>query len=281
MLLPSKAFTCLLLFFLAGETWAGYSFKVVVKFPFPAYDKDSLSYDPDSLVRGRPLKMIIHRSEAESLYQEEKTNDSGSTRFSFSTWGDSTPVIKEDIVEMTIDFPNTERVIQNGGDVTFEHLIYHNVNFQQDSTIITLPTTVTVDYVDIGNSAWPLSFTFGAVADLHIGDGWRDFHTSGWNDVCSHPWPGSGLIGNCKYALKKVSDLYPDFVVVDGDLTNSAERTEIVLVREILSGGLREPSLSCYIPLMGNHDIHPFWAETPLWGDEARIPEDCYLGQYF
>jgi hypothetical protein len=67
---------------------AGYSLKVIVKYPFTSehFGYDSLGNPTlisDSLVRCRPIKVIIFQTEKDSLYQEGVTNDSGFTNFIF------------------------------------------------------------------------------------------------------------------------------------------------------------------------------------------------------
>ncbi|MBI4362433.1 MAG: metallophosphoesterase [Euryarchaeota archaeon] len=102
-------------------------------------------------------------------------------------------------------------------------------------------------------------FSFAVVSDIHIGEEFPDYGTPGYADT------GGGqeywITENARRAVARVNERrLPDdirFVLVTGDLTDSAERSEFLKAREILDG-LRVP----YVPLLGNHDVWPYTRDT-------------------
>ena len=187
-----KSLFIILIYLFAGFlqiSEARYSFRVVVKYPFitERYGEDSLGNAvliSDSLARFIPLRAIIFKAETESLYHESATNDSGYATFTFDNWQDNVPITVDNVTQMIIDFPNTDRVIRTDGKIIFEHLKYPDVDFRgsPEEIEIILPMTVTKDEFIIGSTSWLNVCNFAVMNDMHIGEGWDDFGTNGWDD---------------------------------------------------------------------------------------------------
>lgn len=113
-------------------------------------------------------------------------------------------------------------------------------------------------------------FSFLQISDPHVGAGFDDYGNPGYDDA---PPPAGDVGTGARYLRKAVDwmnenhgDYGFEFVVVNGDITDSAERSEFLKAREILDT-LDIP----YIPLPGNHDIWPYteYEEAPYGcGDE-------------
>jgi parallel beta-helix repeat protein len=100
-------------------------------------------------------------------------------------------------------------------------------------------------------------WSFAIITDLHIGFGYPDYGPEGFDDKY-----GNGQEYYLTERLRKVvetinSDPSIKFVIVLGDLSDSAEYTEFLKAREILNH-LNVP----YIPVMGNHDAYPYTQAT-------------------
>lgn len=138
--------------------------------------------------------------------------------------------------------------------------LFHQLLFSQQQTLVW--------YYD-HNSDLPgaeYQFSFVHMSDIHIGEGVDDYGTFGYLDTI-----GPGDIGrpaqrlrsavnwiNANYIEKKIA-----FVVISGDITDSAEKSEFFKSKEILDD-LEIP----YVPLIGNHDVWPY-----IKGDSARQSE--------
>jgi len=115
------------------------------------------------------------------------------------------------------------------------------------------------------------AFTYAQITDLHIGYGVGDYGTAGFDDA-----PPSGDIGSPAQNLRSTVDwinanhesMSMQFVVVTGDITDSAEKSEFMKAKEILDT-LQVP----YVPIPGNHDMWPHTAS-------AECNEPCG-DQYF
>jgi 3',5'-cyclic AMP phosphodiesterase CpdA len=114
-----------------------------------------------------------------------------------------------------------------------------------------------IRYSEIGKSRkGAVDFSFVHLSDLHIGEGFDDYGTPGWNDA-----PPPGDVGYAAQRLRKsvnwinrhADSLRIRFVMATGDLTDSGEKSEFLKCREILDE-LQIP----YIPLIGNHDVWPY-----------------------
>jgi len=97
-------------------------------------------------------------------------------------------------------------------------------------------------------------FSFVLITDLHIGWGIPDYNGEGYND--QEEGQDYYLTERLKMVVDWINDNYErqniKFVVVDGDISDTAEYSEFLKAREILNH-LKIP----YIPLIGNHDIWP------------------------
>ncbi|MBI5884242.1 MAG: metallophosphoesterase [Elusimicrobia bacterium] len=102
----------------------------------------------------------------------------------------------------------------------------------------------------------PRPLSFAIVTDLHIGDGVEDFGSVGYDDRPGSSLPAHPAILNGRAAVEKINALAASrgvaFVIVLGDLTDSAERSEFAAAKLILDK-LTIP----YVPMLGNHDIWP------------------------
>ncbi|MCX5789813.1 MAG: metallophosphoesterase [Elusimicrobia bacterium] len=114
------------------------------------------------------------------------------------------------------------------------------------------------------------SFNFAQLTDLHIGEGASDYGTPGYDDAP----PGGDIGGPAKTLRAAVEWINANkdaeriaFVMVTGDLTASAERSEYLKVKEILD------SLSVpYVPLIGNHDVWPYVMTSRTTYEQAPVP---------
>lgn len=275
----NKKSTSLILFYLAlgliTYSEADYSFKIIVKYPFASAKYDSIGniIGADSLVRFRPVKPIIFRTESESLYQESKTDSLGCASFLFEKWSDDTLITPENILRMSIDFPHTEQVIRIGDSIIFQHLRYFDIDFQRnpDEIEIILPMTVYRQTFTIGDPNWLNTFNFAIMNDMHIGENFDDFGTSGWEDD-TISGQTNAVIQNNENVVAAINNTTPDFVAVLGDVTDSGERSEFKYVRKILGNLQQKP----YVAIVGNHDVWPYSI-----GSEANVPDDCFVGEYF
>jgi 3',5'-cyclic AMP phosphodiesterase CpdA len=100
-------------------------------------------------------------------------------------------------------------------------------------------------------------FSFAILTDIHIGEGYDDFDTPGYDDTRAGSFDDDHVVANVRTAITKINDNIEDyelaFVMVLGDLTGSGERSELLLGRELL-GELDLP----FFPLIGNHDMWPY-----------------------
>jgi len=97
-------------------------------------------------------------------------------------------------------------------------------------------------------------FSFVLITDLHIGWGIPDYNGEGYND--QEEGQDYYMTERLKMVVEWINDNYEreniKFVVIDGDISDTAEYSEFLKAREILNQ-LKIP----YIPLIGNHDIWP------------------------
>ncbi|MBN2463579.1 MAG: SBBP repeat-containing protein [Dehalococcoidia bacterium] len=119
-----------------------------------------------------------------------------------------------------------------------------------------------LDFVTIKYSNEPVPvapWSFAVITDLHIGWGIPDYDAAGYNDKeFWHTTPGQDYyltqrLGNAvQWINEHDTENNIKFVVVTGDIADTAEYSEFVTAREILNQ-LEIP----YIPITGNHDIWP------------------------
>jgi hypothetical protein len=123
-------------------------------------------------------------------------------------------------------------------------------------------------FVSHGESVWNISpekpdwvkpekWSFAIITDLHIGWGIPDYNDESYND--KEIGQNYYLTERLEKAIQWINENYknPDynikFVVVDGDISDTAEYSEFLTARNILNQ-LEIP----YIPIIGNHDIWPY-----------------------
>lgn len=123
-------------------------------------------------------------------------------------------------------------------------------------------------------------WSFALITDLHIGFGYPDYGGDGFDDRI----PPCRVLPQDYFLTERLAKVVEAingdpricFVMVLGDISDTAEYSEFLKAREILNG-LRVP----YIPLMGNHDVWPYTEDSTqesqlvaglVWADMAGIP---------
>ncbi|HND83854.1 MAG TPA: metallophosphoesterase, partial [Chitinophagales bacterium] len=100
-------------------------------------------------------------------------------------------------------------------------------------------------------------FSFVQLSDIHIGEGFGDYGTSGYfNDtipVVDTSDPANDLRAAIRWINENKMNKNLKFVVISGDLTGSAEKSEFQMCKNLLNT-LEIP----YVPIIGNHDIWPY-----------------------
>lgn len=100
-------------------------------------------------------------------------------------------------------------------------------------------------------------FSFVHISDTHIGEGFGDYGTPGFfNDTMpaiDNSEPAVRLREAVKWINYHEQDKNIKFVVISGDLTGSAEKSEFQMCKKIMDS-LHVP----YVPVIGNHDIWPY-----------------------
>ncbi len=127
-------------------------------------------------------------------------------------------------------------------------------------------------WYDVNSSSDPNiehGYSFAVIADPHIGEGYDDYGSPGYED--------SKPIGDVGYAAKRLRCAVDwinnwngywmpgvphkiRFVAVLGDITDSGERSEFLKAKEILDA-LDIP----WIPILGNHDVFPNYTDEDGW----------------
>lgn len=100
-------------------------------------------------------------------------------------------------------------------------------------------------------------FSFVHISDLHIGEGIADYGTPGFYNDTMPTSDSSNPAIRLQKAVDWINahelDKNIKFVLISGDLTGSAEKSEFEMCKKILDN-LNMP----YVPVIGNHDIWPY-----------------------
>jgi len=110
---------------------------------------------------------------------------------------------------------------------------------------------------------WNQKWSFAIITDLHIGFDIPDYDGYSYNDASSGQ--DYYLSKRLEAVIRRINELKDDynikFVAVLGDISDTAEYSELLKAREIL-GLLNDPNQDGdltdgipYIPLIGNHDV--------------------------
>ncbi len=112
-------------------------------------------------------------------------------------------------------------------------------------------------------------FSFAVIADLHLGEQEDDHGDPGYDDQGGEGGAVRDMVALSIEAVNDSAAYYDiEFVLVLGDLTDSAERSEYEVARQLL-GTLEMP----WLPLIGNHDTWPYVRTDQAPGfDEADGP---------
>lgn len=99
-------------------------------------------------------------------------------------------------------------------------------------------------------------FSFAILTDIHVGEGYDDYGTPGFDDSGGDEYEVTETARAAVDAVNRaVEDYDIAFVAVLGDMSGSAETSELARCREVLDE-LDVP----YFPLIGNHDVWPYTA---------------------
>lgn len=97
-------------------------------------------------------------------------------------------------------------------------------------------------------------FSFVHISDIHIGEGFSDYGTTGYYNDTMPTIDTSKPTKRLQYAIEWINANAVakniKFVVISGDLTGSAEKSEFEKCKQLLDE-LQVP----YVPIIGNHDI--------------------------
>ena len=147
------------------------------------------------------------------------------------------------IASTTLSGTTTEFVFEENGEYQIILTAIDN-----DSATSSTSTTIKVE-----------PFFFAIITDLHIGWGIPDYNGEGFEE---YPFPSHDaqdyyISKRLEMAVDWINNHYKEnnikFVVVLGDISDTAEYSEFLKAREILNK-LEIP----YVPILGNHDIWPY-----------------------
>lgn len=134
-------------------------------------------------------------------------------------------------------------------------------------------------------------WSFAIITDLHIGftpgsgDDYFDYDGFGIYYNKSEGWKDGTILGQDYYLTRELEQIVETikdaienynikFVVVLGDISDTAELSEFLKAREILNR-LNDKNIP-YIPLLGNHDVWPYMLKPGMNHDKDRKPEYCW-----
>ena len=110
---------------------------------------------------------------------------------------------------------------------------------------------------DISEADFSVPWSFAIITDLHIGWGIPDYGEEGYYDTIGLGQGNYYITERVEKAVEWINKNYIKysikFVVVLGDISDTAEYSEFLKAREILNK-LEIP----YVPIIGNHDIWPY-----------------------
>ncbi|MBA4320044.1 MAG: hypothetical protein C0412_16715 [Flavobacterium sp.] len=141
----------------------------------------------------------------------------------------------------------------------------------------------------------PEKWSFAVLTDLHIGFDIPDYDGYSYNDVS--PGQDYYLSKRLEAIINRINELKNDynlkFVTVLGDISDTAEYSELVKARDILNK-LNDPNNDGnledgipYIPIIGNHDVWPYTQkegiDPDIRGEEnwATIADSAIGDEYF
>ncbi len=120
-------------------------------------------------------------------------------------------------------------------------------------------------------------FSFVHISDVHIGEGFGDYGTPGFfNDTMpavDTSAPAKDLRQAVQWINAHEQEKNIKFVVISGDLTGSAEKSEFQMCKKIMDG-LNMP----YVPVIGNHDIWPY---VRYQNEAPYASGDSIMGEVF
>jgi RNA polymerase subunit RPABC4/transcription elongation factor Spt4 len=134
----------------------------------------------------------------------------------------------------------------------------------------------------IGNTSDILSFSYIVIADPHIGDKYDDYGTTGFNDRRLYTYQGMAafrlkkIVESINHLIGSGNPYKIKFVLVLGDISESAERSEFMTAKKILDE-LKVP----YIPIFGNHDTWPYYYKSDGKFVEEHPMETSKIGRRF
>ncbi|MBU7025436.1 MAG: metallophosphoesterase [Theionarchaea archaeon] len=196
-----------------------------------------------------------------------ETDNQGNTQLTLDKWSNGGPVRKSEISFLKI-------WAEWAGD-TKEVQWYAPL---PDTYTIKLPISpLGVDVRDVGSGS--RAFSFAIIADPHVGHDISDYGSSGWDD--SPPTYDQGPGAEClrkevDWINSYIDDYDIRFVIVLGDLSESAELSEFRKAKEILDT-LNVP----YVPLIGNHDIWPYTCSSEAPEITGLDGTDKYFNDVF
>ncbi len=284
-----------LLFFLIYvlQLPAQYKLTVFVKYPFYYHSESDSPCDScqkvDSIVSGLKVEAEITGLNGKHKKLVATTNSEGYANFVFANWENNDKVHLSEIENVELNFPSVEVAEKSVGTPVLQSVnTSDKAKSPEDTILFTLSRGSTnrqefelfvpnVPYYDIVNP----SIKFAVIADPHIGETFNDFPETGYDG--EYPFenePTHEYLDNVANVIEAVNACNVDFVVILGDITNSAEWSEFQKAKAMFSE-LNAP----YIPVFGNHDTWPYWYESlellcPRGGEEFPVTE-LIIGDWF